>query len=405
MTKPKAKMFSFSSKLWFNKRRIAEKTGEASLYLQAVINSRHKEFPLKLKWPVEKIDLLRGELLPRKRGDPDVNDYNLIILTETAKHTEILRTYRIKNINIDIKRFSQELKAFDNKDSFMAYMHNKIVARLQDKEIERKTYQNQMSTLVHMREYDPDWLYNNLSIKYLTGFKRHLINQKFEPGHIWSRIKDVKTYMQLAAKEPLLHIDEEIRAFPNPEPKWKTSYLNKEELRRLMIMYRQGYLSSEMHQVLCAFIFTCLTSLRISDVYRVNSNWRVSNDQLSFIPKKGEKRRKWLHIPLMPMATHFITNIEGRYFNLPSEVEYNRILKDIAVKANINKNITSHLGRHTFGYLYMTTIGNLKGLQEILGHTKTATTERYAHLDEEYKLDSVKKMQADFSDLIMWKAQ
>jgi len=398
-------MFSFSSKLWFNKRRIAEKTGEVSLYLQVVISGAHKEFPLKLKWSADKIDLLRGELLPRKRGDKEVNDYNLLILTETAKHTEILRTYRIKNINIDIKRFTLELKAFSSKDSFMVYMHNKVVSRFKDKDIERKTYQNHMSTLVHMREYDPEWHFKNLSIKFLTAFKRHLVNQNFEPGHIWGRIRDVKCYMQLAAKEPLLHVDEEVRAFPNPEPKWKTTYLNKEELRRLMILFRSGYLKDEVKQVLCAFIFTCLTSLRISDVYRVNSNWRVSNDQLSFIPKKGEKRRKWLHIPLMPMATHFISNVGGLYFDLPSEVEYNRTLKDIAVLAEIKKRLTSHVGRHTFGYLYMTTIGNLKGLQEILGHTKTATTERYAHLDEEYKLDSVKRMQAEFTDLIMWKAQ
>jgi len=84
------------------------------------------------------------------------------------------------------------------------------------------------------------------------------------------------------------------------------------------------------------------------------------------------------------MAKNFVQNMLGIYFDLPSEQEYNRTLKDIARVAEINKKLSSHVGRHTFGYLYMTTIGNLKGLQEILGHSKIETTERYAHLDDEY---------------------
>jgi hypothetical protein len=59
-----SEMFSFSSKLWFNNRRIS-KIGEASLYLQVFINSKHDEFLLKMRWPVKFIDLANGKLLPR----------------------------------------------------------------------------------------------------------------------------------------------------------------------------------------------------------------------------------------------------------------------------------------------------------------------------------------------------
>ena len=80
-------MFSFSSKLWYEPRRVNVTTGETSLNLQVVIDGKHKEFPLKLKWPEKFIDLKNGRLSPRMKADPDCADYNLIIESERAKHT------------------------------------------------------------------------------------------------------------------------------------------------------------------------------------------------------------------------------------------------------------------------------------------------------------------------------
>ncbi|RZL46742.1 MAG: hypothetical protein EOP00_14070, partial [Pedobacter sp.] len=62
-------MFSFSSTLWYEKRRVNATTGLTSLYLQVVIDGKHKEFPLKHKWPAEFIDLAKGKLLPRFKKD------------------------------------------------------------------------------------------------------------------------------------------------------------------------------------------------------------------------------------------------------------------------------------------------------------------------------------------------
>jgi len=46
----KSEMFSFSSTLWSEKRRVNAITGLTSLYLQVIIDGKHKEFPLKHKW-------------------------------------------------------------------------------------------------------------------------------------------------------------------------------------------------------------------------------------------------------------------------------------------------------------------------------------------------------------------
>ncbi|NQD71324.1 tyrosine-type recombinase/integrase [Sphingobacterium shayense] len=113
--------------------------------------------------------------------------------------------------------------------------------------------------------------------------------------------------------------------------------------------------------------------------------------------KNKDRRPKTIKIPIAPMAIEFIhDSISNKLFNLPTQQEYNRTLKDIAIKVGINKRITSHVGRHTFGYLFMTAVGDIYALKEIMGHSKIETTQRYAHLDEEYKLEQVMKMQGGF---------
>jgi site-specific recombinase XerD len=198
-------------------------------------------------------------------------------------------------------------------------------------------------------------------------------------------------------------VNEDVANFPNPEPKWKTNYCNRAEVNALITLYKKDELKIHQIEVLKAFLFTCFTSLRISDVLRVNGKWRLTEGFLDFIPKKNEKKKKWVHVPIMPMAYSFVRNTTGKFFKLPSEQEYNLILKDIAVAAGVNKPLTSHYGRHTFGHLYMVTVGNLKGLQEILGHSKIETTMRYAHIDDEYLTDSVQKMQDEFPQLVSTK--
>ncbi len=395
-------MYSFSSRLWFNKHRI-QKNGEVSLYLQAVLNGAHKEFPLKLKWPANKIDLVKGELLPRKKKDVEADDYNLIVQTEKAKHNEIYRLYRLRSAYLDIKILSRELGTFDLKESFIGYMSKQILYRYNIKETEHRTYLNHRCAQHLMKEFDSIWSYAELDLKFVKRFRVWLVNKGFEPGYVWSVMRTLKAYLRLACKEPMIFVNQDAVDFENPMPTWRTTFLDNEEIRRLMILLRAGGLKEIEEQVLRAFLFTCFTSLRISDVYRVNPKWRISDNTLHFIPKKNEKKRKWITIPIMPMANHFITNLAGSYFSLPSQVEYNRALEDLAMKADIKKKLTSHVGRHTFGYLFMTTIGNVKALQEILGHSKLETTERYAHLDEEYKFNAVNQIQAGFQDLIIKK--
>ncbi|RVU01072.1 site-specific integrase [Mucilaginibacter limnophilus] len=393
-------MYNFSVKLWYNKKRIAA-NGLASLYLQVILNSRHKEFPLKLKWPADRIDLAAGTLLPKKRGDQEVNDLNMIILDTMGKYNEVVIRYRMKQAPIDLVTFTREVTTGDKKANLVSWMRNEIVIRYKRKEIGKRSYLNHNSAVAAMEAFDKCWPFDQLDVKWMKRFKTHLVAEGYSPGGVWSIIKSLKAYLQFSRLEPMLHVDEAVAGFPNPLPTWNTTFLTKDEVRLLIILLRSGNLLDTELTVLRAFLFQCFTSLRISDVYRVNAKWQLSDGYLDFIPKKNEKKGKWVHVPIMPMAMNFVSNTLDKYFELPNEAEYNEKLKAIARKAGIKKRLTSHVGRHTYGYLFMTTMGNLKALQEIMGHSKLDTTTRYAHLDDEYKTASVNKIQEGFNDLFV----
>ena len=72
------------------------------------------------------------------------------------------------------------------------------------------------------------------------------------------------------------------------------------------------------------------------------------------------------------------------------------VIKALAKKAGITKNISPHTFRHSFATHLVEGGADLRAVQEMLGHESITTTEIYTHLDREYLRDTLQQFHPAF---------
>jgi len=73
------------------------------------------------------------------------------------------------------------------------------------------------------------------------------------------------------------------------------------------------------------------------------------------------------------------------------------IIKDLAKKAGITKNISPHTFRHSFATHLVEGGADLRAVQEMLGHESITTTEIYTHLDRNYLRETLNRFHPAFT--------
>lgn len=94
-----------------------------------------------------------------------------------------------------------------------------------------------------------------------------------------------------------------------------------------------------------------------------------------------------VHVPVKSGKEDFV--FLNRRGNPLSRVMVFLIIKDLALKAGIRKNISPHTFRHSFATHLIEGGADLRAVQEMLGHESITTTEIYTHLDRDYLRETI----------------
>ena len=149
----------------------------------------------------------------------------------------------------------------------------------------------------------------------------------------------------------------------------------------------------------CGLRVSELIELKISDI----------NFKEGFLKVEG-KGQKVRYVPLAKYTSHLIKNyIENVRINNKINKKYEDnlflnsrgssmsrvivfiIIKELAEKAGIRKNISPHTFRHSFATHMLQNGADLRFIQEMLGHSSITTTEIYTHLNTEELRDTILK--------------
>ncbi len=94
--------------------------------------------------------------------------------------------------------------------------------------------------------------------------------------------------------------------------------------------------------------------------------------------------REHIRVHLTPKAGHEDYLFLNKRGSQLSRVMVFMVIKDLAQKISLDKNISPHTFRHSFATHLIEGGADLRAVQEMLGHESITTTEIYTHLDRDY---------------------
>lgn len=142
----------------------------------------------------------------------------------------------------------------------------------------------------------------------------------------------------------------------------------------------------------CGLRVTELINLRITNIYAAEGFIRVigKGDKERLVPI-GKKALHEIQLYVEHTRRHMLIK-EGHenilFLNRRgaglTRVMIFTIIKNLALKAGIDKKISPHTFRHSFATHLIEGGADLRAVQEMLGHESIVTTEIYTHIDREY---------------------
>jgi len=191
----------------------------------------------------------------------------------------------------------------------------------------------------------------------------------------------------LLPRNPFYEID--IRNKFSKTPSDRT-FLTIEELNRMAKAYTGSPITKQ------AFMFCCFTGLRYGDMAALRwSDIRNTDDGDVIVVPSMQKTKHSVIVPLGQQAKKWLPvrpkNVEHQliFLDVPCLNAANNALKKMAKRAGIDKVVSFHVSRHTFATMTLTAGTDIYTTSKLLGHTNVHTTEIYADVVMETKINTI----------------
>jgi site-specific recombinase XerD len=216
-------------------------------------------------------------------------------------------------------------------------------------------------------------------------------NKRFALSTIHKHFSKIKTVLHDAVNNDII-AKNPFDGYRITKPKSNRVGLEPHELKALIELDLTPF--SELDNVRCAFVFCCFTGLRYSDsqnmlMSNVRLNKTNNRPELHFLQLKTSNVVDTYHtVPLIKHATaimdkyknYYVRKFKGKLLPKLTNQHCNRILKELALMAEIEMELTFHISRHTIGV-----IGPFCGFSRDMsnawiGHSQTQGDYTYSHV-------------------------
>lgn len=189
--------------------------------------------------------------------------------------------------------------------------------------------------------------------------------------------------------------------------------LSFEEIESVIAQLDQSTPEGGRNKAILETMYSC--GLRVSEVVNLKISCLYLDVGFIRVIGKGDKERlvpigreasKYIRIYKEDIRVHqpvkpgfediLFLNKHGRKL---SRIMIFYIIRDLARKAGITKQISPHTFRHSFATHLVEGGADLRAVQEMLGHESITTTEIYTHLDRDFLRDTLQRFHPAYRGL------
>ncbi|MFS4493990.1 site-specific tyrosine recombinase XerD [Maribacter sp. 2308TA10-17] len=181
--------------------------------------------------------------------------------------------------------------------------------------------------------------------------------------------------------------------------------LSEDEINTLIEAIDLSKPEGERNRAMLETLYGCglrvseLINLQISDLYFEEDFIKVTGkgDKQRFVPI-SEVNKKYIHIYRKEIRVHqsvqkgfddvLFLNRRGKQL---TRAMIFTIIKSLAEKIGLKKNISPHTFRHSFATHLLENGADLRAIQQMLGHESITTTEVYMHVDRTHLTEVINK--------------
>ena len=350
-----------------------------------------------------------------KKQHPNAVALNAVILQKRAELEKETCWLTLTDSSVSIATIRNKI---NDRTSFDLFEYaDKYIEQLY-KEGKHATYKKYKSVIKKLRCYTNEKTLpiKSISLEFIKRYEDYLTNDLGNNRN--TTTVNLKTLAKLVGD---IYRNYDMDETGNPFRKMKfkreqteRTYLGIDEIRKIQNLKIK--LQSPLYDARDMFLFECFSGIRISDILTLK--WRnVTNKEITICMRKTEKT---LTVPLhdqvkaiLEKRRRIIENNGGQIlpdnyvFNvLKVDVDnataqdslnaissataiINKQLKRIAAKTGIEKNLSTHVGRHSFATMLVTADVNLTVIKELLGHSDVKVTQVYAQATPQKKEEAI----------------
>lgn len=271
------------------------------------------------------------------------------------------------------------------KRTFLDYFQEKT----EEKSDSPKNYGNWTATLIHLKRcISPNTIFDDIDEKFVkrvrTYFDKEARTKSDLPLSLnskYSYFNKFKACLRAAFDEGYLALNyaAKIKSFEQAES--QREYLTFNEVQQL------ANTECKYEVLKRAFLFSCLTGLRWSDIHNMTWSEVRDEDDSSRVNFRQEKTDGVEYLYISTQARELLGERKGNrdrvFIGLRYSAVYNNAIVLWCNKAGISKHITFHSARHTNAVLLLENGADIYTVSKRLGHREIRTTAIYAKIVDE----------------------